>query len=52
VTDAGLDQLTKLYLISRLNLTGTKVTAAGVDRFLKNHKGHAKVLTRKPQILR
>jgi hypothetical protein len=37
VTDAGLDKLTNLKMCFDLNLAGTPVTAAGVERFKQQH---------------
>ena len=38
VTDAGLDKLDNLLFLGDLNLTGTKVTSAGIQQFLKKHR--------------
>ena len=35
ITDAGLDKLTNQLVLSELNVTSTKVTAAGVERLKK-----------------
>jgi hypothetical protein len=35
VTDAGIEKLTRTYVLFNLNLAGTKVTPAGVARFQK-----------------
>jgi len=44
VSDAGLDKLTGLPILTNLNLSGTKVTAAGVDRFRKSRQSNPNVL--------
>lgn len=44
VSDAGLDQLTNFFLLSDLNLTGTKVTAAGVGRFRTKRAGDQRIM--------
>ena len=46
VTDAGLDKLQNLVVLSNLNLTGTKVTAAGVERFKKKRQSDPKILVK------
>jgi hypothetical protein len=38
VTDAGFEKLENLVLLTDLNLTGTKVTHAAVERFKKNRQ--------------
>jgi hypothetical protein len=44
VTDVGLDQLTNLLILSELNLAGTKVTPAGVERFKNNRLNDKKIM--------
>jgi hypothetical protein len=44
VTDRGLEKLTNLKLLQNLNLTGTKVTAGGVEGFKKNRGNDPKIL--------
>jgi len=44
VTDAGFEKIGRLPLLRDLNLTGTKVTAGAVTRFLQNRKNDAKIL--------
>jgi hypothetical protein len=41
VTDAGLEKLTNLRFLKSLNLTGTKVTPAAVERFKKSRANTA-----------
>jgi hypothetical protein len=43
VTDAGLDKMQGFLLLSELNLTGTKVTPAAVERFKKARQQDQKV---------
>src|SRR5262245_1445429 len=42
VTDAGLEKLSNLYVLSLLKLVGTKVTAAGVERFKQQRLANPK----------
>jgi hypothetical protein len=44
VTDAGLDQLTNLVILGELNLVGTKVTPAAVERFKNNRLNDKKIM--------
>jgi hypothetical protein len=44
VTDAGFEKLDNLKLLSQLNLTGTKVTPAAVERFKKKRKDDPRIL--------
>lgn len=52
VTDAGFEKLVNLALLSDLNLAGTKVTPAAVDRFKQNRLNDPKVpaMFKKPKI--
>jgi hypothetical protein len=43
VGDAGLSKLDGLFLLSSLNLSGTKVTPAGVERFRTARAGNSKI---------
>lgn len=54
VSDAGLDQLTNLLFLTELNLTGTKVTAASVERFKQGRAGDQRIMPifKSPKILR
>jgi len=44
VTDAGLDKLTNLLFLTDLNLKGTKVTAAAVERFKKARQSDSRIM--------
>jgi hypothetical protein len=44
VTDEGFEKLDNLRLLSQLNLTGTKVTPAAVERFKKNRQNDPRIL--------
>jgi hypothetical protein len=52
VTDAGFDKLTSLFFLSQMNLVGTKVTPAAVERFKKERLKDPKIMMsfRKPTI--
>jgi hypothetical protein len=52
VTDAGFEKLVNLALLSDLNLVGTKVTPAAVERFKQNRLTDPKVpaMFKKPKI--
>jgi hypothetical protein len=52
VTDAGLDKLTNLLVLGNLNLTGTKATPAGVERFRKRRQEDPKILVKGTNIRR
>ena len=54
VTDAGLEKLDKLLLLGELNLTGSKVTATGVNRFLQKRLEDPKIpaMFKRPTIRR
>src|SRR5262249_55677141 len=43
ITDAGLDKLDSLYLLTSLNLAGTKVTQAGVSQFRAARANNSKI---------
>lgn len=45
LTDTGFEKLDNLRLLSQLNLTGTKVTAAAVERFKKKRKEDARIMS-------
>lgn len=52
ITDAGFEKLTRMALLSDMNLTGTKVTRAAVDQFLNARKANPNVnaMFKKPRI--
>jgi hypothetical protein len=52
LADAGLEKLTHLFALQELVLTGTQVTAAGVDKFRQTRTSNAKIpaLFRSPKI--
>jgi Leucine Rich repeat len=43
ITDTGLAKLDGLYLLSSFNLTDTKVTKAGIDRFKAERNSNSKI---------
>lgn len=54
ITDAGFDKLDKLYIVMDLDLTGTKISAAAIERFRQNRQNDPKVqpFARSPLIRR
>src|SRR5262249_59111150 len=52
VSDAGFEKLDNLRLLGELNLTGTKVTPAAVERFRQKRQSDARILPafRNPKI--
>jgi hypothetical protein len=50
ITDAGLGQLDNLVLLNHLNLTGTKVTPSGVERFRRKHRANPNTKFKDPNI--
>jgi hypothetical protein len=50
VTDAGLENLTDLYVLQNLNVVGTKVTAAGAERFKQQRAANPKNRIKKTMV--
>lgn len=50
ITDAGLQKLTKFFLLNSLNVADTKVTPAGVAQFKKERLTLPNVRMRKPTV--
>ena len=50
ISDAGLYKLTDLYCLMNLNLTGTRVTADGMQRFLAQRQNNPKTVFKPTKI--
>jgi hypothetical protein len=44
LTDTGFEKLDNLRFLGQLNLTGTKITSAAVERFKKKRKDDARIM--------